>query len=99
MQKQVNELDYSGQNIYVGIDVHLKNWRVTVLMENLFHKTFSQDPCPVVLNQYLSKNFPGAVYYSAYEAGFSGFWTHYRLKELGINSIVVNPADLSLIHI
>jgi transposase len=29
-----------------------------------------------------------------YEAGFSGFWTHYKLKEMGINNIIVNPADV-----
>ena len=94
MQKQVKELDYNGQKIYVGIDAHLKKWTITVQMENLFQKTFSQDPSPAALYQYLSKNFPGADYFSAYEAGFSGFWTHYRLKELGVNSIVVNPADI-----
>jgi transposase len=42
----------------------------------------------------LVKNFPGATYHSAYEAGFSGFWTHNKLKEMGINSIVVNAADI-----
>jgi len=25
-RKQSNELDFKGQNIYVGVDVHLKNW-------------------------------------------------------------------------
>lgn len=33
-------------------------------------------------------------YFSAYEAGFSGLWPHYKLTELGINNIVVNPADI-----
>lgn len=94
MQTQVNQTDYSGQKIYVGIDVHLKSWKVTVMMESLYKITFSQDPCPLGLYNYLVKNFPGAIYFSAYEAGFSGYWTHYRLKELGINSIVVNPADI-----
>lgn len=94
MQTQVNEIDFSGQNIYVGIDVHLKSWKVTVMMDSLYKVTFSQDPCAETLYNYLVRNFPGAAYFSAYEAGFSGFWTHYRLCELGINSIVVNPADI-----
>ena len=42
----------------------------------------------------LAKNFPGGNYFSAYEAGFCGFWIHNKLKELGVNSIVVNPADV-----
>lgn len=29
-----------------------------------------------------------------YEAGFCGFWIHYRLVGLGIHNIVVNPADV-----
>lgn len=28
---QSNTLDFSGQNIYVGIDVHLKSWSVLIL--------------------------------------------------------------------
>ena len=27
---QSNKLDFSGQNIYVGIDVHLKSWSVAI---------------------------------------------------------------------
>ena len=29
-----------------------------------------------------------------YEAGFCGFWIHERLTALGIDNIVVNPADV-----
>ena len=34
------------------------------------------------------------MYHSVYEAGFCGFWIHKHLRELGINNIVVNPADV-----
>ncbi|WP_375585504.1 IS110 family transposase [Cyclobacterium xiamenense] len=94
MQTQVNKNDFSGQNIYVGIDAHLKSWKVTVMMDNLHKRTFSQDPCAETLYNYLVRNYPGATYFSAYEAGFSGYWTHYKLCALGFNSIVVNPADI-----
>jgi hypothetical protein len=30
---QRKELNFEGQNIYVGIDVHLKSWTVTILTE------------------------------------------------------------------
>lgn len=46
MQRQINELNFTGQNIYVGIDVHLKSWNVTILTESLHHKTFNQPSCP-----------------------------------------------------
>jgi transposase len=94
MKTQSNELDFTGQNIYAGFDVHLKSWRVTIMTEKLTHKTFSQPPKPEVLYQYLERNFPGGIYHSAYEAGFCGYWIHNKLKSLGVNSMVVNPADI-----
>jgi len=90
MQRQSNKLDFIGQNIYVGFDVHLKSWKVTIMTEELTHKTFSQSPKPELLYNYLTKNFPGGTYHSAYEAGFCGYWIHNKLKSYGINSIVVN---------
>ena len=94
METQNNKLDFNGQNVYAGFDVHLKSWSVTIMTEKLHHKTFSQPPRPELLHQYLEKNFPGGKYHSAYEAGFCGYWIHNKLKELGINSIVVNPSDI-----
>jgi transposase len=94
MERQSNKLDFTGQNIYVGFDVHLKSWKVTIMTDRLTHKTFSQPPQPKVLYQYLERNFPGGTYHSAYEAGFCGYWIHNSLKSLGVNSIVVNPADI-----
>lgn len=94
MSIQKNNLDFENQNIYVGFDVHKKSWSVTILTDHLTHKTFSQPPKPEILYQYLSKNFPGGNYFSAYEAGFCGYWIHNRLIELGVHSIVVNPADV-----
>jgi transposase len=94
MQRQITKLDFKGQNIFVGIDVHLKSWTVTILTEELLHKTFTQPACAETLCNYLKRNFPGGDYNSVYEAGFSGFWAHYKLKEMGINNIVTNPADV-----
>lgn len=31
--EQSKEIFFKGQNIYVGIDVHLKSWSVTILSE------------------------------------------------------------------
>jgi transposase len=94
METQSNKIDFSNQNIYVGFDVHQKSWKVTILTENVSVKTFSQDPKPELLYQYLKRNFPGGNYHSAYEAGFCGYWIHNKLISLGINSIVVNAADI-----
>lgn len=94
MQRQSNKLNFEGQNIYIGIDVHKKQWNVSIMSEQLEHKTFSQKPEAGDLVNYLTRNFPGANYYSAYEAGFSGFWAHRDLEKLQIHNIVVNAADI-----
>lgn len=92
---QITEkLDFQGKPIYIGIDVHKKNWGICVLSEHLEHKVFSQPPKPEVLVNYLHKNFPNACYFSAYEAGFSGFWIDHQLKSLGVSNMVVNPCDI-----
>ncbi len=94
MQEKINENSFSGQSIYVGIDAHLKSWKLTVMSEHLTLKSFSAPPDCNKLGGYLRSHYPGAIFYSAYEAGFSGFWLHRQLLNLGIKSIVVNPADI-----
>ena len=34
MQKQINKLDFNGQNIYSGIDTHKNQWTITVMVED-----------------------------------------------------------------
>ena len=98
MQTQSNKLNFAGQNIFVGIDVHKKNWTVCIFSEHLEHKKFSQPPTAEALKTYLHRNFPGATYHSAYEAGFCGFHVHDSLQKAGINNIVVNAADVPTTH-
>ncbi len=92
--KVTKKMDFTGQNIYIGLDTHLKSWTATIRVEDTFYKTFSQDPDSKTLSNYLKRNFPGANYFSAYEASFSGFSAHRGLNKLGIKNIVVNPADI-----
>ena len=94
MQTQRRELNFEGQNVFIGIDVHLKSWTVSIFTDKLFHKKFNQPPREDILRAYLDRNFPKGTYHSVYEAGFSGFWAHYKLMEMGINNIVINAADV-----
>ena len=94
METQVKKINFSGQNIYVGFDAHLKSWKVTIMAEGIVYKTFTQPPEPEVLNNYLKNNFPGGIYHTAYEAGFCGYWIQDKLLSFGMKSIVVNPADI-----
>ena len=43
---------------------------------------------------YLKQHYPGAHYKAAYEAGKFGFWIQRQLTQLGIECLVVNPADI-----
>jgi transposase len=92
--KQNNGLDFTGQVFFIGIDVHKKNWSVTIRTNNLAIKTFSMNPSPIELAKYVRKNYPGAKYFSVYEAGFCGYWIHRELIRLGLCNIIVNPADV-----
>ena len=94
MSTQSKPFSFKGQKIFVGLDVHLRSWSVTVLSEQAVLKKFTQDPSPAALNKFLTNTYPDAEYYSVYEAGFCGLWIHWELHNLGINNIVVNPADV-----
>ena len=92
--EQDTKLDFTGQDIYIGLDIHKKNWTVSIFTEHFEHKTFSQNPDPDLLARYVKQHFPGANYHSVYEAGYCGFWIHEALHDAGINNIVINPADV-----
>lgn len=94
MSPQDKKIDFSGQRFFIGIDVHKKNWAVTIRMRDMDLKTISMNPKPEELRYYLQTRYPGGVYQSVYEAGFCGFWIHRRLLELGIENIVVHAADV-----
>ena len=91
---KTNKLDFTGQQVYVGMDVHKKSWSIGILTNEVEHKTFTQPPEVGTLVHYLRRNFPGASYKSVYEAGYCGFWIHDRLQEHGVECLVVNPADV-----
>jgi len=92
--KQANKVDFTGQTIYIGLDVHRKSWSVSIYLEHFEHKTFTQPPKVEVLVSYLKRHFPGAAYKTVYEAGYCGFWIHDSFRQFGIECIVVNPADI-----
>jgi len=94
MDTQVIKLNFTGEKIYTGIDVHKNNWMLTIETNDLVLRTFSQPPEPVILQKYLRKHFPGADYLCGYEAGFCGFWIQKELEAMGIKCVVVHAADI-----
>lgn len=98
MRAQVNKVDFSGQNFYCGIDIHKKNWAVTIETEEMPLKTFTQDASPELLVKYLNRNYPGGRYIAAYEAGYFGFTTQRKLVDQGVECLVINPSDIPTTH-
>jgi len=89
-----NSNDFTGQNFYVGLDVHKKSWAVTIRSLGIELAHFTQPPGAQALLRYLQRDFPGGLYYSAYEAGFCGTGSHEALCKLGINNMLVHAADI-----
>ena len=94
MHAECTKVQFTGQHVYLGIDIAKKSWKVCIYLGKVYHKHFAQPPDPEVLVDYLHRNFPGATYHSVYEAGYFGFWIHRELIRLGVDSIVINPADV-----
>ena len=94
MRNEGKKDSFNGQPFFVGIDCHKKSWKVTILGEQYEHKTMSQNPDPELLAGYMKRNFPGGSYHAVYEAGFSGFWACRQLNQLGVDCIVIHPADV-----
>jgi transposase len=90
----MKNITFLNSHFFVGIDTHLKDWRVTIRNCGIELKNFSMNPSPLELYRYLTKHYPDGSFYICYEAGFCGFWPQRKFKELGINCIVVNPADV-----
>jgi len=94
MRTEITKKSFDGQHFYIGIDVHKKSWKVTIMSEHYEHKSFSQDPDAAILSNYMHKYFPGGIYHAVYEAGFCGFNICRQLNCLGIDCIVIHPADV-----
>ena len=94
MRMQNNKKDFNGQKLFVGIDVHLKSWTVTVMTESGFHKTHTQNVSAEGLVKHLRQNYPGAEYHIVYESGFTGYSTCFKFRDLGIMCNIINAADV-----
>ncbi len=85
---------FDGETIFVGIDFHLKSWKVSLHSKEFELNTFTQPPDSIKLMKHLQHHYPGANYQCVYEAGFSGFSTQRHLTALGAECLVVNAADV-----
>ena len=66
------KVDFSGQTIYVGMDVHKASWNLGIHLNETFIRNVHQKPSPQIMYDYLTQHYPGAKYKAAYEAGKFG---------------------------
>ena len=88
------QANFTAIHVYVGIDVHKKQWSVSIFTDAAHHRTFCQPPSPEALHSYLDKHFHDASITCAYEATKFGYWICRRLQTFGYECLVVNPADI-----
>jgi transposase len=90
----LSQVDFSGKHLFIGIDMHKKNWVVTVRTKDLQLKTFSMDPFAEVLETLLDREYGGGIFHLVYEAGCFGYGTYDYFQEKGLDIIVTPPNRL-----
>ena len=85
---------FNDLQLYIGIDVHKKQWSVSIFTDAAHHRTFSQPPSPSALKAYIDRHFPGSPVCCAYEATKLGYWICRQLTQFGYRCLVVNAADI-----
>ena len=81
------------QIIYLGIDVHKKQWSVCFVTDGEVLGIFTI-PGKFAALEKLMQRYEGSEFRSVYEAGFSGFHLHYKLEAIGVKNIVVSPQKI-----
>jgi len=84
---------WRGKQLFVGVDLHLKKWQVTVLSEDGL-KLFSNsiDGNWPSFESLLSRFGEASKVSVVYEAGYFGFWLYDRLVEYGVEARVTPPS-------
>lgn len=85
------ELGEKVKHLFIGIDLHRRQWHVTILAEGEVVFSSSIPGTWEALRQLLD-SYQGLAMTAVYEAGYFGYWLHDRLVEDGIECIVTPPS-------
>lgn len=89
-----NIIDFSGKTIYVGIDVHQKDWQIAIRCGEVTLANFRMLAGAQCLIDHLQSRYQGAIIKCVYESCAWGFELQRRLTKAGIDCIVVHAADI-----
>lgn len=87
-------IDFNGKTIFVGTDVHKKDWQVGVYYSGLVLANHRIKGTAEELIRFLKGRYPGADLRCVYESCSWGFNLQRRLSAAGINCIVVHAGDV-----
>ena len=80
--------------LFIGIDIHKRSWKVHCATDLFAGKSFSMNPAPEQLRDYVVEHFGDYEVNTAYEAGCCGYSAHRAFEGYGWRSLVVDPADI-----
>ena len=87
-------IDFSGKTIYVGLDLHKKDWQVGQFHAGLVLGNHRIKGNGVELIDFLKKRYAGATLKCVYESCAWGFNLQRQLTDAGIDCIVVHAGDV-----
>lgn len=90
----MNTSQTATSKLFIGIDIHKRSWKIHCSTDLSGGKTFSMDPRPKQLKEYVNKYYSDYEVTTAYEAGCCGYYAHRCFESYGWQSLVVNPADI-----
>ncbi|HXL57581.1 MAG TPA: IS110 family transposase [Chitinophagaceae bacterium] len=90
-----NIIDFTGETIYVGIDVHEKDFQVAKVLDGICLGNHRMPANSKALVDHLNSRYPGATFKCVYESCAWGFTLQRELSAAGIECIVVHAADVS----
>jgi transposase len=76
------------------MDVHEKSWNISIFLEDMFIRSFTQQPSVEALEVLLKRDYPGANYLCGYESGYCGFSIQRKLTQHGIACQVLHAGDI-----
>ena len=88
-------IDYKGKIIYVGIDVHQKDYQVAKILNGICIGNHRMSSSNEAVIEHLRGHYPGATFKCVYESCAWGFELQRALSAAGMECIVVHAADVS----
>jgi transposase len=92
--KSSNIIDFTGKTIYVGIDVHQKDYQVAKVLNGICLGNHRMESNKEKLIDHLRHHYAGATFKCVYESGAWGFTLQRTLQAAGMECIVVHAADV-----